>query len=590
MDSMAFERQPGRLEILRKEMAEQMKKDQPMKVELSNEEKAYQAIPPKAAPPPGIASQDTGVDPAMSGLLERVLMHVAETSPPEDVMAVCSVLSKGLASVLMRDGQNMRNSRETQVNQMMGLLRQELDRQASQRATAAQYYPPQLQGMEQQGQDASLASLIMRGLQQSSGSVPPQQQNNLGMSQMMQVLQQEISKQQSAPGLVQHPPSSAPVPPQERGHDSHAAYMQTVQMLQLELERQRSQPVSQMVAASMLDTAQNIATTAAQRSAAAWQQEQMTAWQTEIAFKKCMEKGRGKGPMASPCTPPGPPPGIFAPSPDVGQQCLGGMQQMQWPGPSAESYLTPLQFPGEQRQTPGTLPSSTAAAAWTGHKGSLSDNNYKGAQKGNANGGNRKGAGRGEQGNGSKKGGKGGASGAAGGAKGNAQYKGPALKKRAPDPRTMSGGAKGYTAGGNGPNEADEDASGFDKSLRSNLEVLCGLDPKRIVHCRKINRLGFHSAQVLRAQLSRYGTVSQVLVSHCYARNSANHFRPSGLGFVVMSSTEEAQAILANGPELPILNDAGGPRNAQFPGELEACVIHVQGFRPNDDLNDEEHC
>jgi hypothetical protein len=262
---------------------------------------------------------------------------------------------------------------------------------------------------------------------------------------------------------------------------------------------------------------------------------------------------------------------------------------MQWPGPSPESYLAPLHFQGDQRQNPGPRPSSMAAAAWTGHKGSQNDSNYKGAQKGNANGGSRKGAGRGELGNGSKKGGKGGASGAAGGTKGNAQYKGPALKMRSPDPRTLPGGAKGHTAGGNGTNEADEDVSGFDKSLRSNLEVLCGLDPKRIVQCRKINKLGFHSAQVLQTQLSRYGTVSQVLVSHCYLKNRAHHFRPSGLGFVVMSCAEEAQAILANGPELPILNDAGGPRNAQTPAELEACVIHVQGFRPNDDLKDEEH-
>jgi hypothetical protein len=139
------------------------------------------------------------------------------------------------------------------------------------------------------------------------------------------------------------------------------------------------------------------------------------------------------------------------------------------------------------------------------------------------------------------------------------------------------------------PGGVDEskEAAGFDKSLRSNLEVLCSLDPKRIVQCRKINRLGFESAEVLEAQLSRYGTVSRVLVSHCYAKNRTNHFRPSGLGFVVMSCPEEAQAILANGPELPILNSAGGARGALSPAELEAVVIHVQAFRPNDALKEQ---
>jgi hypothetical protein len=113
---------------------------------------------------------------------------------------------------------------------------------------------------------------------------------------------------------------------------------------------------------------------------------------------------------------------------------------------------------------------------------------------------------------------------------------------------------------------------GFDRSLRANLEILQSIDSNRIVQVRKINRLGFESAQVLEEYFSRYGQVDYVLVSHCYAKARNLRFRPSGLGFVVMSAVVEVQKILADGPEMHIDREVeGSPTNI---------TIQVQAFKP----------
>jgi hypothetical protein len=94
-----------------------------------------------------------------------------------------------------------------------------------------------------------------------------------------------------------------------------------------------------------------------------------------------------------------------------------------------------------------------------------------------------------------------------------------------------------------------EDNSDF--TLRTHLRELQKVDLGRIVLIRKIIKLGFDSARMLEAHYSRYGKVEKVLVAHSHVKpqhsGQGMRLRPSGLGFVVMSSTREVEGILAGG-------------------------------------------
>jgi hypothetical protein len=95
---------------------------------------------------------------------------------------------------------------------------------------------------------------------------------------------------------------------------------------------------------------------------------------------------------------------------------------------------------------------------------------------------------------------------------------------------------------------------------------------------RKINRLGFESAKILEDYFSKYGQVTQVLVSHSHAKSRNLRFRPSGLGFLVMENTEAAEAILADGPDIRIF------LASLARGNKDGLVINVQGFKRQFDL------
>lgn len=91
------------------------------------------------------------------------------------------------------------------------------------------------------------------------------------------------------------------------------------------------------------------------------------------------------------------------------------------------------------------------------------------------------------------------------------------------------------------------------------LRSLIKIDSGRVLIVRKINRLGFASPQLLKEHYSWYGKVERVLVAHSRVKSGtlmaqaymppASRLRPSGLGFIVMSKVEEAEAILKAGPE-----------------------------------------
>eukprot|EP00411_Alexandrium_monilatum_P022953 CAMPEP_0175224486 /NCGR_PEP_ID=MMETSP0093-20121207/21874_1 /TAXON_ID=311494 /ORGANISM="Alexandrium monilatum, Strain CCMP3105" /LENGTH=507 /DNA_ID=CAMNT_0016518125 /DNA_START=27 /DNA_END=1551 /DNA_ORIENTATION=+ len=108
---------------------------------------------------------------------------------------------------------------------------------------------------------------------------------------------------------------------------------------------------------------------------------------------------------------------------------------------------------------------------------------------------------------------------------------------------------------------AAADAEGFSsqhtgETLRMHLRSLIEVDSGRILIVRKINRLGFASPELLKQHYSWYGNVERVLVAHSRVKSSvfaamkyASRLRPSGLGFIVMSKIDEAEAILAMGQE-----------------------------------------
>jgi len=103
------------------------------------------------------------------------------------------------------------------------------------------------------------------------------------------------------------------------------------------------------------------------------------------------------------------------------------------------------------------------------------------------------------------------------------------------------------------------------ETLRMHLRSLIKIESARILIVRKINRLGFASPELLKNHYSWFGTVENVLVAHSRVKSSAvvpvrcmegmpsrttnSRLRPSGLGFLIMSKVEEAEAILAAGPE-----------------------------------------
>eukprot|EP00425_Heterocapsa_triquetra_P012922 CAMPEP_0195154880 /NCGR_PEP_ID=MMETSP0448-20130528/183877_1 /TAXON_ID=66468 /ORGANISM="Heterocapsa triquestra, Strain CCMP 448" /LENGTH=481 /DNA_ID=CAMNT_0040193661 /DNA_START=127 /DNA_END=1572 /DNA_ORIENTATION=+ len=141
-------------------------------------------------------------------------------------------------------------------------------------------------------------------------------------------------------------------------------------------------------------------------------------------------------------------------------------------------------------------------------------------------------------------------------------------KKRIP---TMVAPAKGtWTRGADGPRgydnayrhhaghiggEPKEAGHGHGETLRAHLRSLIKVECSRVLIVRKINRLGFGSPLLLKKYYGWYGNVERVLVAHSLVKvgpgssaSTCSRLRPSGLGFIVMSKTEEAQAILADGP------------------------------------------
>lgn len=90
------------------------------------------------------------------------------------------------------------------------------------------------------------------------------------------------------------------------------------------------------------------------------------------------------------------------------------------------------------------------------------------------------------------------------------------------------------------------------------LNELAEEDPTKIVIVRKIYRLGFDSAEILKAHFERFGPVNKVRLSNAHAKQPGNSLgfrvRPSGIAFLLFEDAEAAARALAAGDSQVIAN------------------------------------
>jgi hypothetical protein len=88
--------------------------------------------------------------------------------------------------------------------------------------------------------------------------------------------------------------------------------------------------------------------------------------------------------------------------------------------------------------------------------------------------------------------------------------------------------------------------------VATRLNEIQAEDPERILVVRKINRLGFDSADILKEHFEQFGAVQKVRLSNAHNKERGSYsfqvrLRPSGFGFVVFENAEAAAQVLAEG-------------------------------------------
>lgn len=90
------------------------------------------------------------------------------------------------------------------------------------------------------------------------------------------------------------------------------------------------------------------------------------------------------------------------------------------------------------------------------------------------------------------------------------------------------------------------------------LNELEGEDPDCILFARRIHKLGYKSAETLRAHYEQYGEVRKVLLSNKHQYSDDDPFplrlRPSGTALILMAHKDAAAAVLAAG-EVQVVGD-----------------------------------
>jgi len=87
--------------------------------------------------------------------------------------------------------------------------------------------------------------------------------------------------------------------------------------------------------------------------------------------------------------------------------------------------------------------------------------------------------------------------------------------------------------------------------IATHLNGLEEKNPACILFARQISKLGFDSAEILKAHFEKYGPVETVLLSNSHSKSCSAPFpvrvRPSGMGFVVMQQPDGLAEALAEG-------------------------------------------
>jgi len=87
------------------------------------------------------------------------------------------------------------------------------------------------------------------------------------------------------------------------------------------------------------------------------------------------------------------------------------------------------------------------------------------------------------------------------------------------------------------------------------LRMLPGIgeNPNCVIYARQVQKLGFESAEILRAHFGQYGQVKEVYLSNAHQKVGKPKFavrvRPSGIAWILMAEQASAAAIFAAGEE-----------------------------------------
>merc|ERR1719263_1117525 len=97
--------------------------------------------------------------------------------------------------------------------------------------------------------------------------------------------------------------------------------------------------------------------------------------------------------------------------------------------------------------------------------------------------------------------------------------------------------------------------------MRKEIKTLKQYPDRRVLIVRKIKALGFESSEVLKEYFGQFGAVSEVIVPHSFTKpgpqRKLGRIRPGVMGFVVMETTEGAEAAMALGESQMIYNPKG---------------------------------
>jgi hypothetical protein len=101
-----------------------------------------------------------------------------------------------------------------------------------------------------------------------------------------------------------------------------------------------------------------------------------------------------------------------------------------------------------------------------------------------------------------------------------------------------------------------------DNNFVMNMRKIAEMDEKRVFMVRRIHKLGFGSAEMLKTHFEKIGAVTNVFVTHNLDKrrvdptnpNPRGNVRPAGLGFVVMETAEDVVTVLRAGTEQTVFN------------------------------------